>query len=169
MLALKSFTRSLRGTYQNNFKYPPIGEWAPPKLVELCGSGYHVADNIDDVVYYSNNQPRFRIFVVECRGDRVSTNDKTAFEQIRLVQEVNLDIITINKCKKILGFYFPSWYNKRNKVSSIFREIHNCQDNKKLAKIAKLLNIPRSILKRSVKSTCDAVNKCNRTKAARQS
>lgn len=111
MLALKTFSRNLNGSYMTSFQYPKNGEWTKRKYPKICESGYHVATSASKIADFMQ-QYGSRIWVVECRGKRDLSGHKSAFEQIRLIQEVKIDRETINKCRKLLGLKFPSWFDK---------------------------------------------------------
>jgi hypothetical protein len=69
------------------------GKWMPKMSpVVTCQTGYHVL-TVDQIVTYDYIGPR--IWIVEVRGKNVDQADKSAYEQMRFVRELdwNLDKI----------------------------------------------------------------------------
>ena len=75
----------------SNFDYTPYlpkgrvkGKWLPMvgELV-MCKSGYHVCER-KDIFEWANE----KMFLVETRGESKDGEDKTVFQQIRLVEQV---------------------------------------------------------------------------------
>lgn len=170
MLALKTFGPNLNGSYMTSFQYPKNGEWTERKYPKICESGYHVATSASNITDFMQ-QYRSRIWVVECRGKKDLDEHTSAFEQIRLVQEVKIDRETINKCKKLLGLKFSSWFNKKNQLNVIFNKINYLIENKALklvTRAAKLLNIPLIVLKKDLLDRNASVIKGLKTKSKKR-
>jgi hypothetical protein len=78
------FTKKDRlGIYQTGYQYPTPGQWTEPVKPVLCEAGYHVC-SLD----YLFNWKDECLWEVEVRGEAVHGDDKSAFEQIRLVRQI---------------------------------------------------------------------------------
>jgi hypothetical protein len=78
------FTRAdRRGTHRTSYQYPEPGEWAAPVKPVLCEAGYHVT-TAEHLLAWRDEC----LWEVEVRGEAVHGDDKSAFEQIRLVRQI---------------------------------------------------------------------------------
>jgi hypothetical protein len=78
------FTRAERyGTHRTSYQYPTPGEWTEPVKPVLCEAGYHVC-TAEHLLLWRDEC----LWEVEVKGESVHGNDKSAFEQIRLVRQI---------------------------------------------------------------------------------
>jgi hypothetical protein len=87
------FTKKDRlGIYQTGYQYPTPGQWTEPVKPVLCEAGYHVCspDHLFNVCSPDHlfNWKYESLWEVDVKGEAVHGDDKSFFEQIRLVRQI---------------------------------------------------------------------------------
>ena len=103
------------------------GKWLPKVIkLELCETGYHVTDAEHLINWIDGNQ----LFEVEVKGKAIEGDDKTAFQQIRLVRQVegwndkNLRLFACWCAEQALPIYetkYPDDKRPHNAIETIKR------------------------------------------------
>ncbi len=103
------------------------GKWLPKVIkLELCETGYHVTDAEHLINWIDGNQ----LFEVEVKGKAIEGDDKTAFQQIRLVRQVegwndkNLRLFACWCAEQALQIYetkYPDDKRPHNAIETIKR------------------------------------------------
>lgn len=162
MLFLKAFRKGAKGAYQNNFQYPPIGKWTErSRHVEVCSSGYHVAERLDSVV--SHLPDKGELYVVELDGKRAVGGGKVAFERMRLVHKLDISPPAVRKLAKRMKVSMTE-YGRRLRSKEILGRILSSvetpgsfytskeekENSSRLKILSKALKLPLVALTRSV-------------------
>jgi hypothetical protein len=72
-----------RGTHRTSYQYPEPGEWTSPVKPVLCEAGYHVC-TAEHLLGWRDEC----LWEVDVKGEAVHGYAKSAFEQIRLVRQI---------------------------------------------------------------------------------
>jgi len=100
--------------------------------LEICKNGFHFCQDLIDVFNYYSPNKNLKIFKVEALGDIDSREDKSVTNKIKILEEVNLSNLIVEKynSKKYFKKYFDDKGNYiKYETSSGFWERYEYDKN----------------------------------------